>query len=137
LAGAFTQLLERHEELELLIRRLIRDREVFLIQKGERFYRKRVAKVLIPVLAVNTAACGMAWANHAFSWSRSEKRVPTYSAVLALFPHYLYDCTGSAVLLNPCANGKPVRSSVVFWAPIPALPSNRAVTVKFFIPRFM
>jgi hypothetical protein len=38
LAGAFTQLLERHEELEQLIRRLIRDREVLLIQKGERFY---------------------------------------------------------------------------------------------------
>jgi putative transposase len=38
LAGAFTQLLERHEELEQLIRRLIRDREVQLSQKGERFY---------------------------------------------------------------------------------------------------
>src|SRR5450631_3798353 len=38
LAGAFTQLLERHEELEQLIRQLIRDREVLLIQKGERFY---------------------------------------------------------------------------------------------------
>src|SRR5450631_1337576 len=38
LAGAFTQLLERHEELEQLIRQLIRSREVFLIQEGERFY---------------------------------------------------------------------------------------------------
>lgn len=38
LAGAFTQLLDRHEELEQLIRQLIRSREVLLIQKGERFY---------------------------------------------------------------------------------------------------
>jgi putative transposase len=38
LAGAFGQLLERHQELEQLLRRLIRDREVLLIQKGERFY---------------------------------------------------------------------------------------------------
>jgi putative transposase len=38
LAGAFTQLLERHGELEQLIRQLIRDREVQLSQKGERFY---------------------------------------------------------------------------------------------------
>jgi putative transposase len=38
LAGAFTQLLERHEELEQLLPRFIRNREVLLIQKGERFY---------------------------------------------------------------------------------------------------
>ncbi len=38
LAGAFTQLLDRHEELEQLIRQLIRSREVLLVQKGERFY---------------------------------------------------------------------------------------------------
>jgi putative transposase len=38
LAGAFTQLLERHEELDQLIRQLIRSREVLLVQKGERFY---------------------------------------------------------------------------------------------------
>jgi putative transposase len=42
LAGAFTQLLDRHEELEQLIRRLIRDREVLLIQKGERFYLRNL-----------------------------------------------------------------------------------------------
>ena len=34
LAGAFTQLLERHRELEQLIRQLILSREVLLIQKG-------------------------------------------------------------------------------------------------------
>ena len=38
LVGAFTQLLGRHEELEQLIRQLIRNRDVLLIQKGERFY---------------------------------------------------------------------------------------------------
>jgi putative transposase len=42
LAGAFTQLLDRHEELEQLIRRLIRDREVLLIQKGERSYLRNL-----------------------------------------------------------------------------------------------
>jgi hypothetical protein len=38
LAGAFTRLLDRHEELEQLIRQLIPSREVLLVQKGERFY---------------------------------------------------------------------------------------------------
>jgi transposase InsO family protein len=38
LAGAFTQLLDRHEELEQLVRQLIRSRDVLLIQKGDRFY---------------------------------------------------------------------------------------------------
>ncbi len=38
LVGAFTQLLGRHEELDQLIRQLIRNRDVLLIQKGERFY---------------------------------------------------------------------------------------------------
>lgn len=42
LAGAFTQLLERHSELDQLIRQLIRSREVLLIQKGERFYLHRL-----------------------------------------------------------------------------------------------
>jgi putative transposase len=44
LAGAFTQLLERHEELEQLLIRLIRDREVWLVQKGERFYLPNLSR---------------------------------------------------------------------------------------------
>jgi len=94
-------------------------------------------KVLIPVLAVNTAACGRAWANHAFSWSRSAKPAPTYSATLALLPQNLYDSTGSPVRWKPGASGKPERGSLVVWAPIAALPSNRAVTVKISIPSLM
>lgn len=38
LAGAFTQLLDRHEELEKFVRELIRSRRVLLTQRGDRFY---------------------------------------------------------------------------------------------------
>ena len=70
-------------------------------------------KVLMPVLAVNMTARGMAWAYHALSWSRSAKPVLKYNTTLALFPQYLYDWTGSAVLFNPGASGNPLKGSVV------------------------
>jgi putative transposase len=40
LSGAFGQLLDRHRELEGLLRELIQDREVLLMQRGDRFYVK-------------------------------------------------------------------------------------------------
>ena len=40
LSGSFGQLLDQHRELEGLLRELIQDREVWLIQRGDRFYVK-------------------------------------------------------------------------------------------------
>jgi putative transposase len=40
LSGSFGQLLDRHRELEGLLRELIQNREVLLMQRGDRFYVK-------------------------------------------------------------------------------------------------
>ena len=42
LAGAFSQLLEKHPKLEQLVRELIADRDVLLVQKGDHTYLKNL-----------------------------------------------------------------------------------------------
>jgi len=42
LAGAFSQLLEKHPKLEQLVRQLIADRDVLLVQKGDHTYLRNL-----------------------------------------------------------------------------------------------